>query len=120
MRHLIALFIKFIMVTIILSLVLGIMTDLSLGSILYISVAVTVLNYVIGDLLIYAAANKIIAIIADFIITLAAVYLYNDLVNLKVISLWDALISSILICVGEWYFHKYIVLKVLSDEEIDK
>ncbi len=114
MKHIIALLIKFVMVTVILSIVLGIMTSLTFGNILYLSVAVTVLSYVIGDLLILSASNNMIATIADFVIAFLAVYLFNDLVNVNMISLWDAIISAALVGTGEWFFHRYLGKKVLD------
>lgn len=115
MKHLIALLIKYIMVVAILSVTLGLMTELTFGQILYISTAVTVLTYVLGDLLVLSASNRIVAAIADFIISLAAVYLYNELINVKLISGWNAILSALILSIGEWFYHIYVVRRLLDD-----
>lgn len=117
LKHVTALLIKFAMVGIILWVVLGITTDLSFGYIMYLSIAVTVLAYVIGDLLILSATNNVVATIADIVIVFITIYLYNYLLATQVISFWDSLIAAVIIGVGEWFFHKYISRKILNNLE---
>ncbi len=112
MKHITPLLIKFFMIAVILSIVLGIMTDLTFGNILYLSVAVTVIAYVIGDLLILSVANNTVTTIADLIIAFLAVYLYDYLLDAELISAWDALVAAIVIGVGEWFFHKYAARRI--------
>jgi hypothetical protein len=118
MKHIIALLIKFLMVAVILSIVLNVMTDLTFGSIMYLSVAVTVLAYVLGDLLILSATNNTVATIADIGLVFATVYLFDYLINANVISVWDALVCAVIIGVGEWFFHKYVSSRVLEDNNL--
>lgn len=108
MKHFTALLIKFVMVTLILEIILNMLTELTLTEILYISVAVTVLAYIIGDLLILPASNNIVATLADIGQALATIYMFNYLWGTRYISLYDALVSAVVIGVGEWFFHIYV------------
>lgn len=116
MKHITALLIKFVMIAVVLSIVLGIMTDLSFGNILTMSVSVTIIAYVIGDLLILSVANNTVATISDVGIAFLAIYLYNILIDADLISGWDALVAAVVIGVGEWFFHKYVARRVLDKE----
>lgn len=118
MKHIIALLIKFVMVAVVLSIVLSVATDLSFGNIMYLSVAVTVLAYVLGDLLILSATNNTVATIADIGLVFATVYLFDYLINANVISVWDALVCAVVIGIGEWFFHKYVATRVLEDNDL--
>jgi hypothetical protein len=119
MKHFTALLIKFIMVTLILEIILNMLTELTLTEILYISVAVTVFTYIIGDLLILPASNNIVATLADFALALATIYMFNYLWNTRYISLYDALVSATVIGVGEWFFHIYVNEQVLLSPKKD-
>jgi uncharacterized membrane protein len=108
MKHITALFIKYAMITVILGIVIAIFTEVRLSHILYISLGVTLLAYVIGDLLILPAANNTAATIADAGIALLLVYLSNFIWNVRLIPFWVALICGLLVAAGEWFFHKYV------------
>lgn len=114
MKHVTALLIKFVMTTIVLEIVLGMLTNLTFTSVLYIAVAVTILAYIIGDLLILPATNNTVATIADIGLALATIYMFNFLWNTTTISFVNALISAVVIGVGEWFFHKYVSNNVLE------
>lgn len=119
MKHFTALLIKFVMVTLILEIILNMLTELTLIEILYISVALTVFSYIIGDLLILPASNNIVATFADAGLALATIYMFNYLWNIKYISLYDALVSAAVIGVGEWFFHEYVDKNVLPSPKED-
>lgn len=116
MKHISALLIKFIMIAVVLTIILGIMTDLPFGNIPILSVSVTVITYVIGDLLILSVANNTVTTIADIGIAFLAIYLYNILINADLISGWVALVAAAVIGVGEWFFHKYVADRILEKE----
>lgn len=102
------------MVAVVLGIILSIFTDIGFGNIMYISVAVTIIAYVIGDLLILASTNNTIATISDIGLAFVTIYLYNYLLGTYEISFWDSLIAAIIIGVGEWFFHKYFSENVLA------
>ncbi|MHC1684542.1 MAG: DUF2512 family protein [Clostridiaceae bacterium] len=115
MKHVWALISKFILVAIILSLILSSMTDLSLTEILSISLAVTVLAYIVGDLIILPISNNTIATIADAVLSLVVIYSYNYIYTDRVISFNTAVTAAVVLGVGEWFFHKYMANKVLPN-----
>jgi uncharacterized membrane protein YvlD (DUF360 family) len=117
MKHITALIIKFIMVAVILEIALNLMTALSFGEILWISLVVTVISYVIGDLIVLALTNNTVATLVDFGIALATIYLFNYMSGYEFISFTDALISAIVIGIGEWFFHKYVASVVFPDRK---
>ncbi len=116
MNQIKALLIKFVMIAVILSFVLGLLTDLSFRNILYLSIAVTVIAYVLGDMLLLSVANNTVTTIVDVGIVFLNVYLYNYLIDAELISGWDALLAAVLIGVGEWFFHKYVARNVLEKD----
>lgn len=120
MKHVYALLIKFIMVAVVLEIILGVMTDLAFTEILYVSVAVTVLAYVIGDLLILAASNNTVATLADAGLALFIIYMFNYIWPARTISFTDALVAAVVIGVGEWFFHKYVAKNVFPSESANK
>lgn len=120
MKHVYALLIKFVMVAVVLEVILSMLTDLTFSEILYVSATVTVLAYVIGDLLILAASNNTIATIADAGLAAFIIYMFNYIWELREISLSDALIAAVVIGIGEWFFHKYVAKNVFPDHKADK
>ena len=108
MRHVEALVIKFIMVSVILELVLLYMTRMTFGGILIVSLAVTIVSYLIGDMLILRYTNNFVATLADLGLTALTIYLFNFIYYRPEISLYDAIIAAVIIGVGEWVFHKLV------------
>lgn len=113
MRHITALLIKFVMVAIVLETVLNILTDLTFGDILYISGTVTILAYIIGDILILSMSNNTIATISDIGLALFTIYMFNYIWSIHMISYTDATIAALVLGVGELFFHKYVEDNVL-------
>ena len=107
------------MTAIILEVVLGILTNLTFGEIIYISLAVTLVAYIIGDLMILAVSNNTVATIADAGIALFTIYMFNYVWNFARISFTDALISAVVLGVGEIFFHKYTANRVFPNHEHD-
>ncbi|MDF2590017.1 MAG: hypothetical protein K0S41_3858 [Anaerocolumna sp.] len=119
MRHISAILIKFVMVTIVLGITLSVMTNLTFTDILYVSATVTILAYVVGDLLILSITNNVVATIADAALALATIYAFNFIWEFKNISFTDSLITALILGVGEWFFHKYVAKNVLMKSTDD-
>lgn len=117
MKHVEALILKFIIVAVVLELVLMSLTNLTFGRILFISLIVTVLAYLIGDMLILPRSNNTVATICDFILALFTVLIFNYVYYNARITFWSALLSAAIIGVGEWFFHKYLVKRTIKEEE---
>lgn len=114
MKHFLAIVIKLLMITIVLEISLRFMTNLSAVSIFYVSLAVTLLAYILGDLLVLNKSNNTTATIADICLSLITILAFNWIIPLANISFTSALISSVIIGCGEWFFHKYIKKNVFK------
>ena len=107
MKHLGAIIIKFVMIAVILEIILMLMTSLSFASILLVSLGVTVLAYLIGDIWILRKTNNIVATISDVILSLVVILLFN-LFYRPGISFGAAILSAVIIGIGEYFYHKFI------------
>ncbi len=116
-----ALIIKFIMVTAILWVILGLFYGVDFGEIITISVILTPIAYVVGDLLILRYFNNMIATIADFGLSFLTIWFIGLAVINEPISIVGAsLISALAIGVGEWFYHYYVNNQVFKGEDVDK
>ena len=109
MKHVAALLIKYVMITLILEIVLMLLSGLSFGSVLWISFIVTIAAYLIGDLLIVPVTSNTVATLTDIGLIFVLVYMFNflwkDVVEIPLLS---AIAVALMIGIGEWYFHKHI------------
>lgn len=113
MRHLTALVIKFIIVAVTLVILLGIFTNLSTRQILLVSLAITAVTYLIGDLLILTVFNNAVAAVADAGMCWLIIYLSNYAWTDTSVSLLSALSAAVLIGIGEIFLHIYIEKNIL-------
>lgn len=121
MEHVKALIIKFIMITAILWFVLGLFYGVDFGEIITISIILTPLAYVIGDLLVLRYFNNTTATIADFGLSFITIWLIGVAIINEPISVTTAsLLSSIAIAIGEWFYHYYVNNQVFEGESKDK
>jgi len=115
MKHVTALIIKFVMVAVILEVTFFILTNLNITEVLYLSALVTIVAYVLGDLIILPVSNNTIATIADMGLVVATIYFYNYLLRTTdIISFTDALVPAVIIGLGEWFFHRYVASSILG------
>ena len=117
MEHIKNLVIKFIMCTVMLLVVLGLFFGVSFTNILWTSVILTVVSYLLGDILILPKGGNLIATVSDLVLAFLAVwvvgmYLYDPDVNLIPASI----VSAIVIAVGEWFFHNYVKKQIREDK----
>ena len=115
MKHISALVVKFLMTAFILEVALLLLSDLSFGRILFLSLITTIISYLIGDMVLLPATNNAVATIADMILNTIIIYLFNFILNINDITFIAALISGILLGVGEFYFHKIIDRSIDED-----
>ncbi|MFP3323283.1 DUF2512 family protein [Planococcus sp. SIMBA_160] len=117
MKHLIALAIKFVIITLVLLVILTWAFDVSFMNTLMISLALTALSYAIGDLLVFLNAGKpgnqvsrnTVATFADFIMALAVILLVGWLLTGEFAAMvTPALVSALVLSAGEWFFHQYV------------
>lgn len=117
MKHVYAIIAKFVIIAIILEITLGLMTDLNFSEILMISLSVTILAYLIGDLFILSISNNTIATIADIVLTFLTILAFNYVYGYGRISYWDSIVSAVVVGIGEWFFHKYVAHHVFPNRE---
>lgn len=118
MDHVKALIIKFIMCTAVLWVVLGLFYGVGFGAILTLSVLLTVISYIVGDLFLLPRFENWGATLADLGITFVGIWFLGPFLfeeNLLIGS--AAIISAIIIAVGEFFFHKYMARDVLDDRD---
>jgi hypothetical protein len=120
MNHVKAIIVKFLMVTVMLLLVLGLFYGVDIGEILTISTIVTLVAYAIGDLFILPRFGNVVATIADFVLAYVVIRMLgagiiDENIPLTTATLW----SSVLIAVGEWFYHKYVIRVIRHDERKD-
>lgn len=113
MKHMTALIIKFIIVAVVLVIILGVFTNLSTRQILFVSLAITAVTYLIGDLLILTVFNNAVAAVADAGMCWLIIYLSNYVWTDRSVSLLSALSAAVLIGIGEIFLHIYIEKNIL-------
>ena len=124
MEHAKALMIKFVMVTAVLGLILSAIFGGELVDTLFITLVLTVLAYLFGDLFIFRFAGdnytsrNIIATFSDAVLAFVVVYfigtyMYSGVDNMMLASL----VAALAVGGGEWFFHKYLNNHVLDERE---
>ncbi|SDN47504.1 Protein of unknown function [Psychrobacillus sp. OK028] len=103
-----ALLMKFVMITLVLWVVLGIFYDVSIPDILVTSVVLTVVGYV-GDIFILPKIGNVWAAISDFVIAYVVIYSLGSNIYVQPMALGSAaFISALLLMIGELYLHRYM------------
>lgn len=124
MVHVKALLLKFILVAIVFSVVLTLLFGVDWDDTLWLSALVTLFAYIVGDLMIFghsgpAAAHKrrnAIATVSDIIFTFVLIWwLGIVMVDPDVELLLAALVASVVLAIGEWFYHMYIDRYVLTE-----
>lgn len=125
MNHVKALVIKFLMIAVVLLIILTLFFDVPFMDTIWISLALTIIAYLLGDLMIFRKAgdrtdqNKrnAIATISDIVVAFLVIWLIGDaLVGNDVDIITPAIISAIVIGGGEWFFHKYLDSSVFPEK----
>ncbi|MBO1005869.1 YndM family protein [Pseudogracilibacillus auburnensis] len=113
-----ALIIKFIMCTAVIWIVLGAFYGVNFGQILMLSLIITGVSFVLGDLFILPKFENWGATIADFIIVFAIVWLYGaNFINENIPLLTAAAITAAIIAIGEIFFHRYVDSRILHVDD---
>jgi uncharacterized membrane protein YvlD (DUF360 family) len=105
------------MITLILEIILLLFAKMTFGSIIWISFIVTTVSYLIGDLLILPATNNSVATLSDIGLSFVVIYLFNFFWQIGEISLANAIVSAVVIGVGEWFLHRYMLENVIDHLE---
>ncbi len=132
MDHVKAILIKFVMITIVLGIILTGIYDGEFEDTLLISVVLTIVAYIIGDLFIFRKAGddrdrnsdhikrNTIATLSDAVLAFLVIWLMGrELFTNNSDVLIASLISAIVIAAGEWFFHKYLDRHVFDEKKSD-
>ncbi|HZG72228.1 MAG TPA: YndM family protein [Chondromyces sp.] len=118
MEHIKALAIKGLMTLAVLFLVLGVGYDVGFGDILTLTLTLGIVSYLLGDLFILPRTNNLFATLADFGLSFLLLWALGDMIIEQNIPLLQAaLLSSVAVAVGEWFFHRYMDRNVLDEAD---
>jgi hypothetical protein len=117
MKHMKNLAIKFISILAVLFIILGIFYDMSFGNVLWISVVLTLVSYLIGDLLIFRRTNNTMATISDFAIAFLVIWLMGENLTYGDSLIMPALIAAAGIALFETFFHKYVARQIQDGDK---
>ncbi|MFC4401731.1 YndM family protein [Gracilibacillus xinjiangensis] len=117
MKHIKLIAVKFLISLALLFVILGMGFDVSFGNVFLITLALGVISYVIGDLLILPRTNNMVATICDFILAYAVIYLMTDALTVGDGVMQAAFISSLGVAVFEYFYHKYVASNLDTDRE---
>ena len=113
-----ALVIKFVMCLAVLWLVLGVFYNVRFGHILTLSIILTPVTFILGDLFILRRFENWGATIADFLMVFAVVWFYGAyFINVTFPVITAAALSALIISVGEIFFHRYVDSHILHVED---
>lgn len=128
MKHVKALLIKFIMILAVLWIVFTLMFDAEFGDTLLMSVVLTIAAYVIGDLFILSRSGDLtkpdgdftkrnaIATVCDAVLAFIVLWVLGEaLLDPDDNVVLASLISTVVIGIGEWFFHRYVNNQVIED-----
>lgn len=118
MKHFKALGIKFIFTAIVVYSIFGIFYNASLGRLFWISLLVTGVAYIIGDLLILPRFGNIAASIADLGLAFLSLWvLGNIVIEMSIPTVLASFFASVFIAICESLFHIYMKEQVLGSRE---
>ena len=112
MKHIVALLFKYVIVLVLLEILLSLTTPLTIYQIAVVSVAVTLVSYLIGDLLILGVSNNAVATVCDAVLAFLTIYSFNYWSTYPFITTEAGVVSAVVLAVGEVFFHKYMVKSV--------
>ncbi|WP_050183454.1 YndM family protein [Domibacillus robiginosus] len=121
MEHVKAILIKFVMITAVLGIVLTGIYGGEFGDTLLISVVLTIVAYILGDLMLFRKTGdndgpsadyvkrNTIATVSDAVLAFLVVWLMGKSLFINDGDvLTAAFLSAFFIAAGEWFFHKYL------------
>ena len=125
MNHVKALVMKFVMIAAVLLIILTLFYDVPFMDTIWISLVLTLVAYIMGDLMIFRKAGgrsdqtkrNAIATVSDIVVAFLVIWLMGDALvgdNTNIIT--PAIISAIVIGGGEWFFHKYLDRSVFPEK----
>ncbi|MEI3607924.1 YndM family protein [Pseudogracilibacillus sp. SE30717A] len=104
-----ALIIKFVMCLAVLWIILGIFYNVAFGHIFTLSLILTAISFILGDLYLLPKFENWGATISDFFLAFAIIWVYSvSFINENFSVITAAALSALVISVGEIFFHRYV------------
>lgn len=110
MKHVNALIVLFIAVTVVFGITLGWLGGATFGQVLMSAIVFTLAGYIIGDLIILPATNTWIGIIVDAIALWAVLRMTVPLIAVGAVLFW----TIALVGVFAYFFHLYLYRTVIG------
>ncbi|MBM7691076.1 hypothetical protein JOC77_000481 [Peribacillus deserti] len=108
MRHILPLLIKFIATFSMLGIILGLFNNFSIFDVLVISILLTVIAYILGDLVILRRTNNLIATAADFGLAFFLIWLLSRNLTFQDNLVSASLAAALGVTLFEYIFHRII------------
>ncbi|GER66154.1 membrane protein [Weizmannia acidilactici] len=110
MRNAIVLLAKFITCIVAFAVALDLFFDATITDILSFSLLVTIVSYVVGELMLLPRIGNWKAVAVDFLLVYASVWIFGNVVldNYMQIA-WGSIIAAFIILVAEIFVHRYLL-----------
>jgi hypothetical protein len=108
-KHLTSLLVKFIMIGLISVIILPLFAQISSGQAILIAVVLTVVAYLLGDLMVLPRYGNTTATVLDVVLAAVVIGLSDWMIN-GFVTLTPAgwVLFLGVLAIGEWLFHKYL------------
>src|SRR5690625_3411012 len=121
MQYVKAIAVKFVMMTFLLWIVLGNFFNVAFSHILFTSILLTGILFLVGDLFVLSEYENSVATMADFALSFFIIwgvgyFLYDQPLSLRFASL----ITALLIAFSEIFYHKYIARRQITYRSVPK
>ncbi|MGP4079521.1 DUF2512 family protein [Pseudalkalibacillus sp. R45] len=108
-RHIVAVLSKFLIIICIAYVTLTVFFGVPIGNILWMSVLITAVGYVIGDLYVLKRLGNFIATIVDFGLVFIVFWLFADpYIDTAANQFWGAALAALFIAISEFVYHIFI------------
>ncbi|MGM0845577.1 MAG: YndM family protein [Bacillota bacterium] len=116
MKHLSVLFIKFAMGLVVFWISLDLFFEASIVDIISFSLLITVITYFVGDQILLPRIGKRNAVITEFFLTYAVVWIFGGILLHSYLQVaWGSIISALLIAGSEVFVHSYIINNISTE-----
>jgi hypothetical protein len=118
LKHILALIIKFVLVAIVVFSIFSSFENVTLANGIFVSILITGIAYVIGDLMILRRFGNLTATLADFALAFLALFLYGVFLDLPIGHAGNAAgFSALFIAFGEAFIHYYLINRIFGEPE---
>lgn len=116
-HHVRALGMKTLAIVLFSALLTPMFTDLSLGQGVLIGILISVVTYILGDLIVLPVTDNTAATAAD--VATAGVVYWMAVRGLDGIglSIWEVLLLALIVGVSEWFLHTYLIRYVIRKDK---